>query len=82
MYTLSIVIPVFNDEEVIEELFKRLDSSLTSLNQSAEVILIDDGSQDKTIKTIENYSNLLEKWNLKLIKLMRNFGQMAAISAA
>ena len=57
MYTLSIVIPVFNDEEVIEELFKRLDSSLSKINQSAEVILIDDGSQDNTIQTIQNYSN-------------------------
>ena len=81
MYTLSIVIPVFNDEEVIEELFKRLDSSLSKINQSAEVILIDDGSQDNTIQTIQYHSNLLEKWNLKLIKLMRNFGQMAAITA-
>ena len=81
MYTLSIVIPVYNDEEVIEELFKRLDSSLSKLNLSVEVILIDDGSQDNTIQTIQNHSNLLEKWNLKLIKLMRNFGQMAAITA-
>lgn len=78
---LSIVRPFFNDEEVISELFQRLYTSLEKINLSIEIVLVDDGSFDNTIKIIENESYRLSNYNLKLIKLMRNFGQMAAITA-
>jgi dolichol-phosphate mannosyltransferase len=78
---LSIVIPLFNDSDVIEELFKRLSKSINYLKGNIEIILVDDGSLDGTTEEVKQYSSILQGHNLKLIKLMRNFGQMSAITA-
>ncbi|MCL4376991.1 MAG: glycosyltransferase family 2 protein [Actinobacteria bacterium] len=76
---LSIVIPVYNEEESIEPLYKSLELALSNLGKSYEVILIDDGSRDNT------YRELLEihekNKNFKIIKFRRNFGQTAAMRA-
>ena len=81
MIELSIVIPIYNDELVIEELFSRLDRSLSNFNFSIEIILINDGSQDNSVNEIIKNYEVLKSYDLKLIQLTRNFGQMAAISA-
>ncbi|MBC7333328.1 MAG: glycosyltransferase family 2 protein [Actinobacteria bacterium] len=76
---ISIIIPIYNEEESIDLLYSQLDQTLSKLGLSYEVILIDDGSTDNT------YTKLVEihkrNSNYKIIKLRRNFGQTAAISA-
>jgi glycosyltransferase involved in cell wall biosynthesis len=76
---LSILIPVFNDEEVLDELNHRLMHVLPTLADQFEIVLVDDGSSDSSWAKIEQ----LKKANSHIlgIKLMRNFGQQNAISA-
>lgn len=78
-FSLSVVIPVFNDEEVLNELFKHLKTVLQDGFQTYEVIFIDDGSKDDSLKVLRE----LQKENeyIKIIKLARNFGQLNAITA-
>jgi polyisoprenyl-phosphate glycosyltransferase len=77
--TYSIVIPIFNEEETLEELFGRLRSLLERLDGPAEVVLVDDGSTDSS------YDHLTEAARsdprLKVIQLSRNFGHQIAITA-
>lgn len=79
MIKYSIVIPVFNEEEVLPETYKRLTSVMSSLNSEYELIFIDDGSIDNSsIKIKEFYKS--DK-SVKLLELSRNFGHQIAISA-
>jgi len=76
---LSIVIPVYNEKQSIDSLYKDLESVLPELGKSYEVILIDDGSMDGT------YDELLKAHQknkaYKIIKFRKNFGQTAAMKA-
>ncbi len=76
---LSIVIPIYNEKQSIDSLYKDLKSVLPKLGKSYEVILIDDGSMDGT------YDELLKAHQknkaYKIIKFRRNFGQTAAMKA-
>ncbi len=76
---LSIVIPVYNDEDVLDELVRRLIPVAKSLTEDYEVIFIDDGSRDQSWKILIK----LQKSNpkLKIIKLARNFGQSNSTAA-
>ena len=76
---LSAVIPVFNDEEVLDELISRLKPALQKLSKRFEIVLIDDGSADQSWGKIESLSNLHPE--ITGIKLARNFGQQGAIKA-
>ncbi|MBN2519851.1 MAG: glycosyltransferase family 2 protein [Bacteroidales bacterium] len=76
---LSLVIPLFNEEEVIELLFERVINSMNSITKDFEVICVDDGSKDKSlIKLIECHN---KDKRFKVISLSRNFGHQAAILA-
>lgn len=76
---LSIVIPVYNEEENLILLYSRLKKTLDSLNSSYEIIFIDDGSRDKSWSILENFRN---KDNLvKTFQFNRNYGQHTAILA-
>lgn len=81
MYNLfvSILIPVFNDEEVLEELNSRLMNVLPKLSEHFEIVLVDDGSTDKSWSKIERLKE--QNNNIIGVKLMRNFGQQNAIAA-
>jgi glycosyltransferase involved in cell wall biosynthesis len=76
---LSIVIPVYNDEDVLEELIRRLIPVAETITGDFEVIFIDDGSKDQSWRILVH----LQKGNpnLKLIKLARNFGQSNSTAA-
>jgi polyisoprenyl-phosphate glycosyltransferase len=76
---ISIVIPVYQAESIIEELLRRLSASLSFANNEYEIILVDDGSTDNSWAAIEKNSNLYK--NITGIKLSRNFGQHHAITA-
>jgi dolichol-phosphate mannosyltransferase len=76
---LSILIPVYNDQEVLDELNQRLMQVLPSLADQFEIVLVDDGSKDNSWVIIEELKK--DNPNIVGIKLMRNFGQQNAIAA-
>lgn len=76
---LSIVIPIHNEEPAILPLYDRLTQVLEGLQKPYEIIFIDDASTDRSFDLL---ANLVETDNrLKVIRLRRNFGQTAALSA-
>ncbi len=77
--TLSILIPIFNEEESISPLYDRLITALKKTGRPYEVIFIDDGSSDSSLEILLDISK--RNPNVKVISLSRNFGQTAALSA-
>jgi dolichol-phosphate mannosyltransferase len=75
----SLVLPIFNEELVLPQLFARLDSLLGSLDAKTEVILVDDGSRDRSSEIISGKAKADERY--RLISLSRNFGHQIAITA-
>lgn len=76
---LSIVIPLYNEELVIEQLQSRLVSLMDGLDMQAEVILVNDGSRDATAQKARRICQGDQRF--KLIGLSRNFGHQLAITA-
>lgn len=79
---LSVVVPCFNEEEVIEETYKRLvdlRSNLQQHNYNVELIFVDDGSRDRTRSLLRNMADL--DLCTKVIGFARNFGHQIAVSA-
>jgi glycosyltransferase involved in cell wall biosynthesis len=76
---LSIVIPVYNEEVNLDSLLERVSKVLPTLPAPNEVILVDDGSKDKSVAKLVA-AQAQYPW-LKVIELRRNFGQHAATYA-
>lgn len=74
--TLSVVVPVFNEADNIGELYRRL---APVLGDTAEMIFVDDGSEDGTYERIAEV--VADDPRVRVIRLRRNFGQTAALSA-
>ncbi|MBW1717738.1 MAG: glycosyltransferase family 2 protein, partial [Deltaproteobacteria bacterium] len=76
---LSLVIPVFNEQENLDQLYKEITASCEKLNKSYEAIFIDDGSTDDSLNVLIR----LQKRDPRIcvIRLRKNFGQTAALSA-
>ena len=72
---ITIVVPVYNEEGNVQELHRQIKKACESLNKTYEIIFVDDGSNDETVKRCQGLSPL------KLIKFRRNFGQTAAFDA-
>jgi len=79
MPKLSVVIPVFNESSLVEELIKRVVLNTSIITEDFEIIIIDDGSQDNTWELIE--SNVYFEKRIRGIKFSRNFGHHYAITA-
>ena len=77
---ISVVIPLFNEEESLPELCSWIDKVMKENNFSYEVLLMDDGSKDKSWEVIEKLSS--ENSNLKGVKFRRNYGKSAALNVA
>jgi glycosyltransferase involved in cell wall biosynthesis len=77
--TLSVVIPVFNEEETIPELDRRLRAFLGELSETWEVVFVDDGSRDGSGKLLQALAEQEPRY--KLIAFSRNFGHQIAITA-
>lgn len=75
----SIIIPIFNEEGTINELSSRLIQTMKSLSDYYEIIFINDGSKDNSLKLIEKLS--YQDCKIKIIDLSRNFGHEIAITA-
>src|SRR5437899_10416559 len=79
MAMLSIVIPIHNEEPSILPLYDRLTAVLEQLQRPYEILFVDDASTDRSFDLL---ANLVETdGHLKVIRLRRNFGQTAALSA-
>ncbi len=76
---ISVVIPVFNEEENVELLYNQLKEVLDRKDYSYEIIWVDDGSSDKTYAVIKGIAT--KDSTVLGIRLRRNFGQTAALSA-
>jgi len=76
---ISLVIPVYNEEVLIFELFDRVQKAMESIGKDFEVIIVDDGSADSTLKKLEECHNRDKRF--KILALSRNFGHQAAYTA-
>lgn len=77
---LSLIIPVYNEEENLPLLYTAVDQALTPLKNTWEVIFVDDGSRDQSFDVLKS---LVEKdpEHVRVLSFRRNFGQTAAIAA-
>jgi len=80
MPTVSVVTPLFNEEQALPKLAKRLESVFAGLPAiSWEWVAVDDGSSDNTFETAQREMQIAPRW--QLLRLTRNFGQQAAYRA-
>jgi dolichol-phosphate mannosyltransferase len=76
---LSILLPVFNEEENLRPMQQKISDALEALDEEAEVIYVDDGSTDNSLDVLKEIA--LSDKRVRLISLRRNYGQTAAMSA-
>ena len=79
MSFLSIIIPVYNEEENVVLLFEKIQAACENLNESYEILFVDDGSQDNTFKVFCELHK--DCSHLKVIRFEKNAGQTAAMAA-
>lgn len=80
MKKISLVVPMYNEEVLVQECYQRVSKILKSIeNYSYEIIYINDGSTDKTIELLQNIA--YEDKNVKIISFSRNFGHQCAVTA-
>ena len=79
MVHISVVVPMLDEELIVSELIKRISTELEKIDSSHEIIIVDDGSHDKTWDEIIKESKKFR--NIRAFKLSRNFGHHYAISA-
>lgn len=76
---ISIVVPVYNEESLVDELCLRLKSVADTLNRSYEILIVDDGSDDGSFEKLKRIC-VTDKI-FRLVRLTRNFGQQSAMLA-
>lgn len=77
--TYSFIIPVYNEETGLLELFSRMESTLEKLDGNAEILFIDDGSKDQSYEILSAQNKKDSRF--KVIKFSRNFGHQNAVTA-
>lgn len=78
--SISIVVPMYNEEAVFHTLFRELEETLSQLDVTYEIICVDDGSKDKTRELL--MAKTQQDPRVKAVILSRNFGKEAAMTAA
>jgi len=78
--TVSIVVPVYNEEESLTELFERMEEVMRPLGGDYEYIFVDDGSVDKSLLVLRELHDRSERVNV--ISFRRNYGKSAALAVA
>ena len=80
MKTISIVIPVYNEEKGFKKFYSEmLEPELKKLSYNYEVILVDDGSRDKTLEIVQGMAESDSR--IKVVAFSRNFGKEVALTA-
>ncbi|MCZ2127923.1 MAG: glycosyltransferase family 2 protein [Anaerolineales bacterium] len=77
---LSLIIPVYNEQDTLPLLFDAIYQTMNSLDRTWEVVLVDDGSSDDSLAVLREYAEK-DKEHVRVISFRRNFGQTAAIAA-
>ena len=77
---LSLIIPVYNEQDNLPMLFEAINQTMPSLGKPWEVILVDDGSRDKSLSVLKEHAEK-DPEHVRVISFRRNFGQTAAIAA-
>jgi polyisoprenyl-phosphate glycosyltransferase len=77
---LSIVVPVYNEEEVLPELHRRLSAALLTLAQTYEILLVDDGSRDRSLAVMKELQRA-DPTHVRALSFTRNFGHHIALTA-
>lgn len=78
-FDISVVIPIYNEEKIIPELYERLTNTVSNLTNSYELIFLNDGSRDHSLLELIRLSE--EDSNVFFINFSRNFGHQIAVSA-
>ena len=79
MEGISVIIPMYNEEDNVPQLCEELSAVLIGMETDYELIFIDDGSRDKTLNRLQDHAEVDP--NVRIIEFRRNFGQTAAIAA-
>lgn len=80
MKKISVIVPCYNEEDVVETFYQELINTLEQIhNYSYEVIFVDDGSKDNTLELLKQLK--LKNENVKIISFSRNFGKESGIYA-
>ena len=80
MKKISVVIPMYNEEEVVKTSYLRIQKVMEDLKQyDYEMLFVDDGSRDKTLSLLQEIAK--ENQKVKILSLSRNFGHQAAVTA-
>ncbi len=79
MPTLSVVIPLYNEDATVDELRRRLGEVLDRVEPDYEVLLVNDGSRDGTAEALKRIAQAGSRW--RAIHFSRNFGHQAAVAA-
>ena len=77
--TLSIVVPVYNEEENVRPLFEKIQAVCEAIGETYEVLFVDDGSRDKTFRVLSELSK--QEPQLIVVRFQKNAGQTAAMAA-
>ena len=77
---LSLVIPIYNEEENLPLLMNAITAALEPLQKSWEVVFVDDGSRDKSMEVLRQFAQK-DPQHVRVVSFRRNFGQTAAIAA-
>ena len=77
---VSVVIPVYNEEESLPQLLERTIKACQSLKQAYEIVLVDDGSRDRSAEMLTQAAEIPEN-HVVAVLLNRNYGQHSAIMA-
>ena len=76
---ISVIVPLYNEEEVLPESYRRLTSVLSGMEENYELIFVNDGSRDKTFAMASDIQK--KDPHVVLVDFSRNFGQQMAVSA-
>ena len=76
---LSVVVPCFNEEEVIDQTHERLSAALEAIGEAFEIVYVDDGSRDATAERLRAIQAADRR--VRVVRLSRNFGHQIAVTA-
>ena len=76
---VSIIVPVYNEEENVPPLYRKIREACERLGKAYEIIFVDDGSCDGTFKALHRIHNYDRR--VKVIRFRKNYGQTAAMVA-
>ena len=76
---ISVVIPIYNEEDNVAAIYRRLDQAIQKVSLSKELIFVNDGSTDRSFSIIQRLAS--DDRDIKYIDLSRNFGHQIAVTA-